>query len=359
LRDDGVIFVSIDDNEQAYLKVLMDDIFGRENFIGEIIWETATDNNKSQISIEHEYILVYSYNKENLSPWEIESNKANIIQEKYEEFKKADSNIEIIQKKLKQWLAAMKKSNDIDLSGVAHYSYVDERGVYYPGNSNNTKPGNYQYDIFHPIVKKPCKKPSNGWRWPESTFWDADKIGDAKWGRDESTIPKIKKRLETATELFKSYYYEDNRISTANLIDIMAEKVFDNPKSLRLLKKIITFTTKDNDIILDFHAGSGTTAHAVLDLNKEDGGNRKFILAEQMDYIERITTERVKKVIERNGEGDFVYAELKTIDDFRDENTIGKLNQNMQYLPISEIDDESYGVSEAEKLLNKQFYGLC
>ncbi|MBN2965611.1 hypothetical protein JWV37_12560, partial [Sulfurospirillum sp. T05] len=136
------------------------------------------------------------------------------------------------------------------------------------------------------------------------------------------------------------------------------EKVFDYPKPVNLIRSFIEQSTCDNDIILDFHTGSGTTAHAVLDLNKEDGGNRKFILVEQMDYIETITSERVKKVIEKNNEGSFVYAELKTIDTFNEEDTIGRLNDNMRYLPIGEIDDESYAIDEAEKALNKQFYGV-
>lgn len=96
----------------------------------------------------------------------------------------------------------------------------------------------------------------------------------------------------------------------------------------------------------------------MLELNKEDGGNRKFILVEQMDYIETITCERVKKVIEKNQEGSFVYAELKTIDTFNEADTIGALNQNMRYLPLGEIDDESHTISEHEKALNKQFYGV-
>lgn len=108
---------------------------------------------------------------------------------------------------------------------------------------------------------------------------------------------------------------------------------------------------------MDFFAGSGTTAHAVLDINKNLNKNLKFILIEQMDYIENITCKRVRKVIEENKQGDFIYAELKQIDDFKDVE-IGALNQNMQYLPISEIEDETYNISKEEIVINKAFYGI-
>ncbi|MBS9766486.1 MAG: hypothetical protein KGV44_02960 [Flavobacteriaceae bacterium] len=286
LKDDGVIFISIDDNEVAQLRLLCDEIFGEENFVGELIWETATDNNKSQISVEHEYILCFSKNKELQFNWEIKSSKANIIQQKYEELKSQNIDIKEIQKKLKRWITSVKKSNEFDLSGVSHYSYIDEKGVYYPGNSNNTKKGNYNYDIVHPITNQSCKKPSNGWRWPEETFSKAQEKGDVEWGKDETTIPKIKKRLETATELLKSYYYEDNRVSTNYLKSLFGVKVFENPKSVNLIKKLIKFTTNSSDIIIDFFAGSGTTADAVMQLNAEDGGNRKFILAQLPELID-------------------------------------------------------------------------
>ncbi len=286
LTEDGVIFISIDDNEVAQLKLLMDEIFGEENFVGEIIWETATDNNKSQIAVEHEYIMCYANNISIQSSWFIKSEKANIIREKYLELKEEFEKPKQIQKALKNWIASIKKSNDIDLSGVSHYSYVDSKGVYYPGNSNNTKKGNYNYDIIHKETNLPCKKPGNGWRWPEKTFWKAEENGDVEWGNNETTIPKIKKRLETATELLKSYYYEDNRVSTSYLKSLFGQKIFENPKSFSLIKKLISFSADKNDTILDFFAGSGTTADAVMQLNAADGGNRKFILAQLPELID-------------------------------------------------------------------------
>ncbi len=280
LRKDGVIFISIDDNEQANLKMLCDDVFGEENFCGQIVWQTATDNNPTQIATEHEYVIVYAKSKDNQDYWESSSEKGQLIQSKYEELKELyGDKIESIQTDLRKWIR--KQTNGDDLSGVAHYSYVDEKGVFYPGNSANTKPGGYTFDIIHPISKKVCAKPEYGYRWKFETFKAADDNGDVLWGETEKTIPKIKKRLDTVTQKLKSYYYEDNRGTTAELKNLFDGKVvFNNPKSINFLVHILKFVTNLDGIVIDFFAGSGTTGHAVMQLNAEDGGNRKFILCQ-------------------------------------------------------------------------------
>lgn len=286
LKDDGVIFVSIDDNEVAQLRLLMDEVFGEDNFVGQIIWQTATDNNPTQIATEHEYVLVYAKNISYQDFWEISSEKGKLIQHKYEELKtQYKDNTEQIQNELRKWIR--KQTNGDDLSGISHYSYIDEKGVYYPGNSANTKQGGYMYDIIHPITKKVCAKPEYGYRFTFETFKQAEAKGDVQWGDNEQTIPKIKKRLETVTEKLKSYYYEDNRATSAQLKSMFDNrKIFENPKSINFLKRIFKFTLNPNDIILDFFAGSGTTGDAVMQLNAEDGGNRKFILVQISEAID-------------------------------------------------------------------------
>jgi len=280
LSKDGVIFISIDDNEQANLKLLCDEIFGEDNFAGQIVWQTATDNNPTQVAVEHEYVLCYVKDKDSQDFWETYSEKGQIIQRKYEELKNTFTNdVEKIQTELRKWIR--KQTNGDDLSGVAHYSYVDDQGVFYPGNSANTKPGGYDYDIIHPLTKKVCAKPEYGYRWTFETFKEANKRGDVLWGEDHNIIPKIKKRLDTVTQKLKSYYYEDNRATSADLKNLFEGiRVFNNPKSINFLKHILKFVTTENDLILDFFAGSGTTGQAVMQLNAEDGGNRKFILCQ-------------------------------------------------------------------------------
>ncbi|HED10909.1 MAG TPA: site-specific DNA-methyltransferase [Caldithrix abyssi] len=406
LRGDGVIFISIDINEQAYLKVLCDEIFGRANFVGEIIWETATDNNATQISVEHEYVLCYARNKTALPKWQRPSEKAQIIINRYRALKKTfGADTDKIEKELRKWINNVKKSNRHDLSGVSHYCYVDDKGVFYPGNSANTRPGGYDFDIIHPTTKKVCRKPANGYRWPETTFWRAAEKGDVLWGVDETTVPRIKKRIETATELLKGYYYEDNRKSTRALTGLMGKKVFENPKSVNLLKKIISFASDENDIILDFFAGSGSTAQAVLELNAESGGRRSFILCEQMDYIEDVTLARIRRVLGRES---LVYMELapgarKLVDKIAAATTLPRLrkladevladpflyygaahkeeeilsllrgesdpenlrqmllallDQNMLYIPRDEMADGDWALTDEDKKLTDQFYRL-
>lgn len=297
LKDDGVIFISIDDNEQANLKKICDEIFGENNYIGTIVWQTATDNNPTQISIEHEYIICYSKKKDSQPKWLVNSIKAEKIIAQYKLLKKQhNDNLEIIERELKKWI----KQNVEELKGVSHYSSVDDKGVYYPGNSSNTRDGGYKFDIIHPITKKVCKKPDFGYRWTEETFLEAEKRGDVEWGKDETTIPHIKKRIETVQEMLKSFYYEDNRYWTGYLAKIMGKKVFDNPKSINLLQNLIKFTTKENDIILDFFAGSSSTADAAMRYNLLDGLNRHYILVqfpENLDLNLEIAENKAKPII--------------------------------------------------------------
>lgn len=281
LAQNGLLFVSIDDRELANLRLLMDDLFGAENFLGTIVWRTATDNNPTQIATDHEYIVAYARNANELGTWERTSSKAPAIAAKYDELRQElGEDTEAIQGALRDWIRSVVRSGDVELDGVSHYSYVDERGVYYPGNSANTRPGGYDFDIVHPTTGEVCAKPANGYRWPQETFQAAAAAGEVHWGLDHTTVPKIKKRIETATELLKSSYYEDNRGSTKELADMMGDKVFDNPKSPRLLRRLLEFVTEDEDIVLDFFAGSGTTADAVMRLNAHDGSCRRYLLVQ-------------------------------------------------------------------------------
>ena len=313
LKPDGVIFISIDDNEVHHLRKLCDEVFGEENFGGQIIWQTATDNNPTQIATEHEYVLCYLKDKNEQDFWEVPSDKGKIIQEKYDELKaKYIEDIESIQTELRKWIRSQTNGND--LSGVAHYSYIDEQGVYYPGNSANTKPGGYTYDIIHPITGNVCAKPEYGYRWPFDTFKEADKRGDVQWGDDENTIPKIKKRLDTVSQRLKSYYYEDNRATSGELKTLFGGvKVFNNPKSVNFLKHIFKFVTIENDLILDFFGGSGSTGQAIFELNKQDNLDRRYVLVQIPELtdakteafkagykkISDITIERNKRVVEK------------------------------------------------------------
>lgn len=297
LSDRGVIFISIDDNEQANLKLLCDEVFGGRNYIGQLIIKTATDNNATQINTEHEYIQCYAKYKEFQPHWVRTSSAAKLIYEKYIELKEQFSNVNDIQKELRIWI----KNNKSTLPQVAHYNNVDDRGVYSTSsNSSNPHPGGYDYDIIHPVTKLPVPKPANGWRWPFRTFQEYDGKGEIEWGKDNTTQPHVKKRIETSKEYLRSMIYEDNRGTTMALADMFeGRKVFDNPKSSKIIATILDFTSSKNSIILDFFAGSGTTLHATMQLNKEDGGRRQCILVTNNEngICENVTYERNKRVI--------------------------------------------------------------
>ena len=284
LSKDGVIFISIDDNEQANLKLLCDEIFGEENFGGQLIIQTATDNNKTQINIEHEYMVCYCRQK-NLQDYWIGKNKAaDLIQEKYIELKNQyGEDINEIQKILRTWI----KDNKDVLPKVSHYDNVDKKGVFHDGDIANTKLGGYKYEVIHPVTKKACKIPEKGFRFPENSMKKMIQDGEIVFGEDEKTLIKPKKRLENAKDALRSIIYEDGRSSSNYVDNLLSRGVFNNPKSHLIIDRLLGFLTKENDLILDFFAGSGTTGHAVMQLNAEDGGNRKFILCQIDEPIKK------------------------------------------------------------------------
>lgn len=278
LTEDGVLFISIDDNEVENLKKVCDEIYGESNFVGQLILKTATDNNPSQINIEHEYMICYARNKSVQKNWTRQSEAAERIVEQYKILKRQGGSNAEIQKELRKWI----KANKENLPQVAHYDNVDDRGVYSnSSNSSNPHPGGYMFDIIHPVTGGVCPKPANGWRWPEKTFWAYDEAGDVEWGEDETTQPHVKKRIETSVEYLRTLIYEDNRATTKMLSTLFdGHLIFDNPKPVNVLARVLEFVTKNDDIILDFFSGSASTAHAVMQLNAKDGGKRRFIMVQ-------------------------------------------------------------------------------
>lgn len=243
-------------------------------------------------------MLSYCANKESQGNWKRQSQGAKLILHQYKTLKNNGLSIEEIQTKLRKFI----RLNKAQLPQVSHYNNVDEKGVYSSSsNSSNPHPGGYTYDIVHPITNRPCPKPANGWRWPESTFKIYDLQGEIEWGKDDTTQPHVKKRIETSTEYLRTLIYEDNRGTTKALSDIFeGNKVFDNPKPTTVLSRILDFASTKDSIILDFFAGSGTTLHATMQLNAEDGGHRKCILVtnNENNICENVTYLRNKRVIQ-------------------------------------------------------------
>ena len=311
LNQNGIIFISIDSNEYNNLTEICDEIFGNTNLVGNLIIKTATDNNPSQINIEHEYMVCYAINKNNLKNWSVHSKPAQKIIEEYVKLKSKRLTVDEIQKKLRIWI----KKNHKALAGVTHYNNVDDKGVYSSSsNSSNTRPGDYMYNIYHPVTGRPCPKPKNGWRWPKATFDEYELKGEVAWGPDETTQPHIKKRIETAQQYLRSVIEKDNRSTTNDLASLFeGKKIFDNPKPVDIIKDLMNFTTNSNAIVLDFFAGSSTTADAVMQLNAEDGGNRKFIMVQLPEKTYTVNSDS-KEVPTKGGKAAYE-AGFKSIDE--------------------------------------------
>ncbi|MCQ2620454.1 site-specific DNA-methyltransferase [Helicobacter pylori] len=372
LSDDGVIFVQCDDNEQAYLKVLMDEIFLRENFVASISWKQfhSVKNDAANFSKNIEYILCYCKNF-----------SKNLI-----------------------------SNEPFDKSNL--YKLKDENGFYkldpvWAKSGNNFSP----YTFLN----------GKTWSPPSGTFWRYS-IGTLKDMEQNNRIvfngknPMAKRYLSEVAEGRKSSTFWDgsevgyNLNGDAEIKQLFnGNKIFNNPKPEALISRILEIATNENDLVLDFFAGSGTTC-AVAHKMK-----RRYIGIEQMDYIETITKERLKKVIEGEqggiskkcgfkGGGSFVYAELKEVNleikkqilnanskseclkIFNDLNerflkrTDGKIDaihseefhnldlneqkriycklfdSNEDYLNLGDIDEDAWGIDKITKKYNEIFY---
>lgn len=382
LRDDGVIFVQCDDNEQAYLKVLMDEIFGRENFICNVVYEKkySPQNDAKWLSDNHDFIVIYAKNKTIWRP-----NLLPRTEEMNARYKNPDNDPR------GDW-----KSSDCL---VKTYS------------------ANYDYPIQ--TLSGRIVNPPKGRCWMTSKENFQKLIDDNRiyFGKDGNNVPCLKRFLSevkqgvTPLTIWKYTEVGHNQDALREVLALFNnEKVFATPKGEKLLQRILEISTNENDLVLDFFAGSGTTL-AVAHKMK-----RKYIGIEQMDYIQYITKERLKKVIEGEqggiskavewqGGGNLVYCELASlnakfiekIENSSDEKELNEiyeslrkvafidyradikdilkdlefealsfdekkrilkkcLDRNMDYIPYADMEDSEYKIDEQTRILNKIFY---
>ena len=380
LRNDGSIWISIDDDEQAYLKILCDEIFGRENFVCNVIWEKkySPQNDAKYLSDSHDFILVYAKNKNIWRP--------NLLP----------------------------RTDEMN----ARYSNPDNdpRGVWTSADFTAKR--------FTPADCYPITLPSGRIIYPtQGRSWISGKkrfdelVADNRiwFGEDKNNVPRVKKFLSEVQQglvsrtIWKIDEVGDNQESKKEIKALNLSEVFATPKPERLIQRILTLATNEGDIVLDNFLGSGTTA-AVAHKMK-----RQYIGVEQMDYIETVTVERLKKVIAGEqggiskavnwqGGGSFIYCELaklnqKFVDEIaaaQDFETIQKLaekiiksdfisykvepdkfdteefallslenqkrllmeilDKNMLYVNYSDIDDEDFNISDADKIFTRRFY---
>ncbi|GAA8479920.1 site-specific DNA-methyltransferase [Helicobacter pylori] len=397
LSDDGVIFVQCDDNEQAYLKVLMDEIFLRENFVSCITHIVKPEGRMyGQVAKTHEYILVYAKNISNLI--------FNEIEKEGHAFSYVDEKGGFDLKNLENGnFTAFNSSNRPNL----RYSFfVDEKTI----NSDGFMPVYTKYkDGLTEVMPKTKDSFEYVWRWGKEKA--SNEIFDIVGTENKNSI-LIFQKTRSSTTRAKSIFWDKSMITqkgTEEVKQIFKTQIFDFPKPEALISRILEIATNENDLVLDFFAGSGTTC-AVAHKMK-----RRYIGIEQMDYIETITKERLKKVIEGEqggiskkcgfkGGGSFVYAELKEVNleikrqilnanskseclkifdnlserflkrtdckideihseefhnlDLNEQKRIccALLDSNEDYLNLGDIDEDAWGIDKITKKYNEIFY---
>ena len=285
LSDDGAIFASCDEAEQPRFRALLDEVFGSENFIADMVWAAGRKNDSAFVSISHEYILCYVKSKVALTSkkaqWRQRKKGLDDIYAAYENIRKACGiDYKLMTAKLKEWFKSLPDSHPA--KQLKHYSNVDFRGIFFPDNISWPGGGGPRYEILHPTTGKPVAIPSRGWiigsKEKMEALIDDDRVC---FGPDERSVPTSKAYLrDREYSAPYSVFYQDGRAATKRLRSLMGGDYFDYPKDEGVLREIVEMTTADNDIVLDFFAGSGTTGQAVMEENALDGGNRQFILVQ-------------------------------------------------------------------------------
>lgn len=287
LRSDGILVASIDENERTNLQSLLNEAFGEQNFAGEIVWKNSSKNDQAYISMQHEYMLVYVKDKgANAGEW---TERKEGLEEIYSAFdklrEKHGDDWKAIHKAALDWYKQFPPSNPI--FGSKHYSWMDERGVYFPDNISGPNDGQYVYDVVHPITGKVCKMPATGWRYPEEEMKKRIADGRVHFGDDEKTVPNNKTYLKnTELQSLTSMLYQDGRAASKRLEALFGSKVFSNPKDDRVLQRLMgALGIEEEDIVLDFFSGSGTTAEAVERFNI-GGFCAKWIMVQLPENLE-------------------------------------------------------------------------
>ena len=304
LSTDGVIFISIDDNEVANLRKICDEVFSEKNFLACIIWEKTRKNDSRFFSSGHEYMIVYAKNVQylidnNIYFREEKEGAAEIYSEYLRLRAKYGTDYAKMQEELQQFYSNLPK--DHPAKKHSRYNKVDEFGVW--RDDNMSWPGGHgpTYDVIHPITGKPCAVPPGGWRYstPEK-MQEMIKQGKVVFREDDS-MPPIKKTYlvrkpgknadsddeNVGKQVMGTYFYRSYLQTSTIMEDLLGKGVFEYSKDPDVLKRMIKYVTSDSDYVLDFFSGSASTAHAVMQLNSEDSGHRKFIMVQLKEECDR------------------------------------------------------------------------
>lgn len=285
LKQDGAIFVSCDEGEHPRLRLVMDEIFGQSNFVADMVWAAGRKNDSRLVSVSHEYIVCYARDVEYLRgkqiTWRQRKKGLDEIYAQYERLKRQHGqDFKAMTEGLKGWyrsLADGHRSKD-----HKHYCNIDKRGVYFAADISWPGGGGPKYEVLHPVTRKPVKVPSRGWMTSDPKRMQ-EWINDDRvhFGDDENAVPCIKSHLKDKEQQTPySVFYQDGRAASKRLRALMDGDLFDFPKDELVLQEVVEMLTENDDIVVDFFAGSSTTAHSVILQNATDGGNRRFVMVQ-------------------------------------------------------------------------------
>ncbi|MBS0589815.1 MAG: site-specific DNA-methyltransferase [Proteobacteria bacterium] len=293
LREDGVLFISIDDVEVANLREACESVFGAENFVAELIWEGANKNDAKQIGIAHEYVLVYAKRREALPrEWGLRKEGVELVLEEVERLKqKHGEDFDAASTELAGWFRAMKATPSF---GLRRFRYIDKRGAY--KEDDPTAPGGRRFDLRNPKNGKiiPLRR-NRGWGFDQAEFNRLVDDGRISFVTESSIM--VRRYLhETDSITPPSVFYQPARSASERLTKLMDSDVFDFPKDETIIAKFIEMVcplSKTSDLVVDFFAGSGTSAHAVMNQNAFDDGNRRYVLVQLPEPLDPENTDQM------------------------------------------------------------------
>lgn len=259
LKEDGAVFISINDAEFENLKSIASEVFGAENFVGTMVWAAGRKNDSRFISASHEYIVCFARSmnalKEQGASWQILKKGLTEIEKTYSELRrKFGGDDAAVEAGLRKWYGSL--SDNDPSKRHKHYQYVDKRGIYFASDLRKPQPtSRSRYEILHPITGKPVNMHPNGWSFAPERMKELLADERIRFGADEKTRPTLKVYLHEANkEAAYSVFYQDGRGASIRLDALMEAHVFDFPKDETIIQALVEMTTAGDDIVMDFFA---------------------------------------------------------------------------------------------------------
>lgn len=352
LTPTGVVIMAIGDDEHHRLRMLADQVLGEENFVSNVVWSGGRKNDSRLVSNSADYMLIYAASRSTLRdrgtlwreskegvPAILQAGDAaweGALQEAFEEvsaelastagdsegtsldalvdalpprkrFEVRQRASEIATSRFRAWWKSVPK--DHPAQGSKHYNFIcgDTGRVFFPDNMRapESRPNRCRTPLTHPLTGQPCKVPPNGWMCEEATLFRLESENKIYFGGDHNRIPNMKRYLDESTsQVPESTFSRDRRIASKQLQEVLGDKRFPNPKDHEILARWFRTIAPKDGVILDFFAGSGTTAEAVIRLNAEDGGTRQCILVTNNE-LSKAEDAKLRKQGYRPGDADY------------------------------------------------------